>query len=372
MNLLAGALRQKSTMIYAAVIILSTNITLAFAINNFIFDNDYNYNYMNSLFSITAVLVTAYLLCLLYSIAVDKSQEEEAAGDLTDNTAQPSSLPENTAAASVREEPSAASGLYDLIDKKIILSAQEMKATEESKEAYERNEAFETKEANELKAASQINSDYEIKEASEIKEAYEQKEAQVIEDALLRHAARTSYELLCDLNNELIGKLKAFSEALYTHSVRIGNLSYRAALEVGADEMLALAGGLYHEIGKISGKNYIEEGMILAEDYSFPRELKAILRQHNIKYDKPGSVEAAIVMLSDSVVSTIEYIEKNGDHKFTTNKIIDNIFQMRMDKGTFDEASLTLMDYKKLRDFYQKEFSGTGTGESIQKGGNLQ
>jgi putative nucleotidyltransferase with HDIG domain len=166
----------------------------------------------------------------------------------------------------------------------------------------------------------------------------------------------TSYEVLCSLDNDLIRKMKQYSENLYTHSVRIGDISYRAAMEIGADPMLALAGGLYHEIGKINGKNYIEEGTKIAEDYSFPKALKAVIREHNIKYDKPGSVEAAIVMLSDSVESTIDYIEKNDDHKFTTDKIIDNIFQLRMDKGTFDTSHLTIKDFKLLKEFYQKEY----------------
>jgi putative nucleotidyltransferase with HDIG domain len=143
-----------------------------------------------------------------------------------------------------------------------------------------------------------------------------------VEDAHVSHGIRTSYEVLCDLDNELVQKMKQYSESLYNHSVRIGDLSLRAALEVGADEMLALAGGLYHEVGKINGKNYIEEGLIIAEEYAFPKELKAILKEHNIKYEKPNSVEAAIVMLSDNVVSTIEYIEKNDDHKFSSNKVI--------------------------------------------------
>ena len=119
---------------------------------------------------------------------------------------------------------------------------------------------------------------------------------------------------------------------------------------------MAKAGGLYHEIGKLKGRNYIEEGLLIAEDYAFPEELKAIIREHNIKYDKPRSVEAAIVMLSDSVVSTIEYIERTEEKKHSTNKIIDNIFQMRMDKGTFDGVNLTLKDFKLLKEFYQKEF----------------
>ena len=38
------------------------------------------------------------------------------------------------------------------------------------------------------------------------------------------------------------------------------------------------------------------------------------------------------VMISDNVATTIEYIDKTGDQKFTSDKIIDNIFRIRMDK----------------------------------------
>jgi putative nucleotidyltransferase with HDIG domain len=151
-------------------------------------------------------------------------------------------------------------------------------------------------------------------------------------------------------------KLKECSQSFYEHALRIGDLSQRAAKEIGADEMLAKAGGLYHEIGKINGKNYIEEGIKIAKEYDFPKELTLIIKQHNIKYDKPTSVEAAIVMLSDNVESTIEYIEKTEEVKFTPNKIIDNIFQLRMEKGTFDNSGLSLKSFKLLKDFYLKEF----------------
>lgn len=285
MNLLAGSLRQKASFIYAAIIILSTNITISFAINNFIFETQNNFNYLNSLYSIFAVLITAFTICLLYpkteEIALQNTEEKDVI--------------EGESMETVKQE-------FDM-----ELSVQEVK--------------------------TQVD----------------------ISDAQIT-GARTSFEVLSDLDNDLIMKMKQHSEVLYAHALRIGDLSYRAAIEIGANEMLALVGGLYHEIGKIRGKNYIEEGLIIAEDYAFPKELKAILREHNIKYDKPSSVEAAIVMLSDSVQSTVEYIEKNDEHKYGTEKIIENIFQMRMDKGTFDNSTLSLKDYKKLKEFFQKEF----------------
>lgn len=290
--LLSGSLRSKSTVIYAAVIILSSNITLSFILNNFIFENSSNFNYLASFFSILAVLVTAFLL----------------------------------------------SCIYDRLVKANTIS----------------NEAFVTNKVNDVVSNcsvgvvdSTVNSDNintsDNNEADSYKPAFDR-------------SIRSSYDVLLSDNNELLMKMKEHSEALYKHSITIGDLSGRAAGIIGADTELARAGGYYHEIGKIMGKNYIEEGLKIADEYAFPEDLKSILKQHSIKHDKPTFVEAAIVMLSDNVASTIEYIEKTGEGKFTNDKIIDNIFKMRMDKGTFDDAGLSVKDFKLLKEFFQDEY----------------
>jgi putative nucleotidyltransferase with HDIG domain len=304
MNLLSGALRSASTAIYAMIIVLSTNVTLSFVINNFIFNSKVNYNYLYSLFSILAVLVTAFILSLLYDLITGNSKHKQ----------------------SQAEEPVISENLFS--EQSVTASLIELSMQSLTMNQEETNSSF----------------------LSSIEE-----EAATNVDRII--GTSSSYDVLCSPTNELLMKLKQQSEALYTHALYIGDLSAKAAGLIGASEQLAMAGGLYHEIGKLNGKNYIEEGLIIAEDYAFPKELKAILREHNIKYDKPNSVEAAIVMLSDSVVSTIEYIEKSEEHKYTTGKVIDNIFQMRMDKGTFDGTNLSLKDFKLLKDFYQKEFN---------------
>jgi putative nucleotidyltransferase with HDIG domain len=303
MNLLSGALRSASTVIYAMIIVLSTNVTLSFVINNFIFSTKVNYNYLYSLFSILAVLVTAFLLSLLYDLITGNSK------NMGTQVVEPL-ISENLFTEQPVHNP-----ILELSMQSIPLEQDETNS-------------------------SQLSSIEEVS-ATDL-------------DRII--GTSSSYDVLCSPNNELLMKLKRHSETLYTHALYIADLSARAAKLIGASEQLAMAGGLYHEIGRLNGKNYIEEGLIIAEDYAFPKELRAILQEHNIKYDKPNSVEAAIVMLSDSVVSTIEYIEKSEDRKYTTNKIIDNIFQMRMDKGTFDGANLSLKDFKMLKEFYQKEF----------------
>jgi putative nucleotidyltransferase with HDIG domain len=304
MNLLSGALRSASTVIYAMIIVLSTNVTLSFVINNFIFSTKVNYNYLYSLFSILAVLVTAFLLSLLYDLITGNSK------NMGTQVVEPL-ISENLFTEQPVHNP-----ILELSMQSIPLEQDETNS-------------------------SQLSSIEEVS-ATDL-------------DRII--GTSSSYDVLCSPNNELLMKLKHHSETLYTHALYIADLSARAAKLIGASEQLAMAGGLYHEIGRLNGKNYIEEGLIIAADYAFPKELRAILQEHNIKYDKPNSVEAAIVMISDSVVSTIEYIEKSEERKFTTNKIIDNIFQMRMDKGTFDGANLSLKDFKLLKEFYQKEFS---------------
>lgn len=312
MSVLAGALKDKSTVIYASIIILSINITLAFAINNFAFRKTNNFNYVCSLLSILAVLTAAYFLSALYQ-----------------NTAGKGNLPDEQP---LQKEPDFTVTKADNLSQQMITPAEE-KTNEPAAVSSE---------------PAQYGNDLSLQESAvTIEEA---------EEPLSKPVDRTSYELLCSLDHELLKRLRQFSVSLYSHAIRIADLSGRAAVKIGADELISRAGGLYHEIGKINGKNYIEEGLKLADEYAFPQELKAILKEHNIKYEKPNSVEAAIVMLSDNVVSTIEYLEKTGERRHTNDKIIDNIFQMRLDKGNFDSAGLSLTDFKKLKEFYITEF----------------
>ena len=276
MSMLSNYLSQKSTVIYAAIILLSTNITLAFIMNNFVFNFNAGYNYISSFFSVLVILVAGFFLCRLYQHFALMEEGKEA------------------------EPVSGGNG------------------------CYEQQEAVQATEIGGTEAVGGL---------------------------------RTSCELLIDKNNELLMQLKNYSEELYEHAIMVGDISGRAARTIQADELLAKAGGLYHEIGKVKGSNYIEEGLIIAEQYGFPEKLKSILKQHNIRYERPTCIEAAIVMLTDNVVSTIKYIEKTRKHKYTRNKIIENIFQMRMEKGTFDESGLSVKDYKLLKEFYQREFS---------------
>ncbi|BCJ95392.1 hypothetical protein acsn021_29610 [Anaerocolumna cellulosilytica] len=159
----------------------------------------------------------------------------------------------------------------------------------------------------------------------------------------------------------LLKRLKNTSAALYKHSLFIGEIAGKAAKAAGADEMAAKAGGIYHQIGKLDNKEYIEEGLRLAREYQLPDSIADMIRQHNLKHEKPKTPEAAIVMLTISIVSMLEYLEKdsnglkgtgNDNLGVSTQKIVENVFQMRLTKGSLDESGLTLKQYNRLKEFF--------------------
>ena len=123
---------------------------------------------------------------------------------------------------------------------------------------------------------------------------------------------------------------------------------------------------MYHEIGRLISKEYIEAGVTLLTEHQFPSEVIEVVRQHNAKIEQPKSKEAAIVMMSESIVSTIAYFEKEkkkakeAGAAYTeqpSGKIIENIFEIRFNKGSLDESGITIMEYKKLKQYYLEIYS---------------
>lgn len=158
---------------------------------------------------------------------------------------------------------------------------------------------------------------------------------------------------LLEPDNMLLTKIKDYSEPLYSHSVRVGRLSYKAAYHMGCDCLLAQAGGLYHKAGKIyENKKYVESCKTLITKYSFPAGLSAIIMQYAYA-EKPKSYESAIVMVSDSIISTDEYLTRIGKRtQIPDEKLVKSIFSKRIEKGNFSESGMDKEQIDKLMHFY--------------------
>lgn len=208
---------------------------------------------------------------------------------------------------------------------------------------------------------------YRIKRKS-AKSQNNYKEAALDEKALLRFASE---------DHELMQRIKGYSEALYTHSMRTGNLSGRAAEFAGYSRNLARAGGFYHEAGRVYGnEDYKEACHQLVNEYAFPIQLADIIKQHGEVPEKPHSPEAALVMLSDSIISTDEYFDRTGKREqIPDERLVKSVFNSRIARGSFDNSGIDKEHIDKLMDFYinnafkekTREENNIETKEEIKK-----
>lgn len=158
---------------------------------------------------------------------------------------------------------------------------------------------------------------------------------------------------LLEPDHTLLKRMKQYSETMYVHSVRVGRLSYQAAYYMGCDCLLAKAGGLYHEAGKMyEYGEHIDECKMLITEYNFPTGLADIIIQY-ANSEKPRSCEAAVVMISDSIISTDEYLTRTGKRaQISDEKLVKSVFNKRIIKGNFSESGMNNEQIGKLRDFY--------------------
>ena len=121
--------------------------------------------------------------------------------------------------------------------------------------------------------------------------------------------------IICEESFKPLKELKDRASDVYDHSRIVAKLAEHAATAIGVNIKLVKAGALYHEIGQGLGGNYIKKGIDICEENNIPEEVVNLLREHNINVSKPSTKESAIVMLSDTIISTIDGLKKKGFYK---------------------------------------------------------
>lgn len=216
---------------------------------------------------------------------------------------------------------------------------------------------------------------------------------------------------LTNPNNELLRRLMIEAPGTYHHSLIVANLAETAAYEVEANATLARVGSYYHDIGKLKYPLYFSEnqmgenphdniepynsakiimehaiyGKILAEEHKLPIAVKNIICEHHgntfvkyfyykavKKYSKdnvkaedfryegpvPQSIEAAIVMLADTVEAAVRSTLSEGKNLEEVNKLIKTLIKDKLDDGQLNECMLTIKDLDTIRKAFLKVFQG--------------
>lgn len=158
-------------------------------------------------------------------------------------------------------------------------------------------------------------------------------------------------------DSEPVRDIKEKSISLYYHSEEVAELAKAGAEKIGCNVSLAYAGGLLHDIGKTKqSDDSIKTGLIIANKYGMPREIKSIMVEYDGKHRLPSSREAALVMLADSVISSIEYL-KASNKEVSEKKIIDNVFNVRLSTGALDKSGLAVGELSKIKGAFENYFN---------------
>lgn len=203
----------------------------------------------------------------------------------------------------------------------------------------------------------------------------------------------------CDSSKPLIRMLAADAPGTYNHSLLVGTLAEAAAQAIGANGLLARAGGFYHDIGKINKPDYfvenqvagtgnrhdrltpkmsliiilghVKDGVEMAREYGVPPAIRDFIAEHHgttlVEYfyhaaskarrpgesevpdsdyrypgPKPHTREIAVVMLCDGVEGAVRAMSEPTPGRIES--VVKELIRKRLIDGQLDECDLTFRE----------------------------
>ncbi len=203
---------------------------------------------------------------------------------------------------------------------------------------------------------------------------------------------------LSDTNHPLLRELMKNAPGTCNHSVQVSSLAGSVADEIGANTLLTRVGALYHDVGKLSAPEYFIEnqtgefnphdklppaesaqiiishvtrGLELGERYRLPARVLHLIASHHgttrTEYffqkaveeseadgsalgedsftypgPKPGSKEAGILMLTDTVEATSRTMQEVTEEKL--RDMVSHLIASKVEEGQLDDTGLTFRD----------------------------
>lgn len=189
-------------------------------------------------------------------------------------------------------------------------------------------------------------------------EAHWDQEKMITIEKLTKNTMQSETERhLKEMQNEkyaLLQQLKKQKPEVFSHSKHVAFVGQEIAERLKIDKQLVYVAGLYHEIGRLKKGNYVEEGILLGLEHKFPSQVTRLIEEHNIKHKVPTSKEAAVLMLTDSVVFMKEQIKKNPEkYSKLPLEYLKGIFKMRYESGALDQSGLTIQELRVIEKYFQ-------------------
>ncbi len=209
---------------------------------------------------------------------------------------------------------------------------------------------------------------------------------------------------LANPNAPLLRELAEKAPGTFQSSLMVARLAQEAARRIGANDLLAWVGGLYHDIGKLQRPQYfvenqppgtrnphdnlapdisanvlmlhVEQGVEIARKNRLPTPIIDIIREHHgtsvmsyfldkakkrtdlleedkdeskyrYKGPKPSTKESAIIMLADSVEAAVRALS-SSDIK-AIEQVIEEVVASKLEDGQLEESPLSFRDLTEIK-----------------------
>jgi len=146
---------------------------------------------------------------------------------------------------------------------------------------------------------------------------------------------------------EVLKSMNSFAPRAFERAMEIATFAQKIAYKFGANSDLVYAAALYHDVDKIY-KETPGASIVL------PEYLYTIVKRQNEKVP-PTSMEELIVLLSNHVLAIHHYMEKNNSN-ISITKVIENIFNLQLKKGSIMSAGISMSVYHKMKQEVTSEF----------------
>ncbi len=228
-------------------------------------------------------------------------------------------------------------------------------------------------------------------------------------EKLFGYVTDVSLMELSNTNSKLLREMATKTPGTFQHSMQVANLVEEVIFEIGGNALLARAGALYHDIGKmempvyfIENQNtamnphnelsydesaeiiisHVSKGIKIARKHNIPEQLIDFIRTHHgtrkttffyqkFKNDFPDEIiaeeaytykgpipfskETAVLMIVDSVEAASRSLKIPDEQKI--NDLVENIIDEQVNSRQFVNSNITFRDIDKIKSILKKKLA---------------
>jgi putative nucleotidyltransferase with HDIG domain len=210
-----------------------------------------------------------------------------------------------------------------------------------------------------------------------------------IVERILGKSSRGKLRVLTDFDHPLLRELRERAPGTFAHTMTVLNMVEPAVEAVGGERLLARAGTLFHDLGKIEHPSlfpenappgaapatlpheertqallaHVADGVALARRHGLPRDVAAFIAEHHgttIVADesddeprypgpKPQSLETAILMIANGVEEAARGVDAD---RRAYERMVDGVILRALADFQFEECGVSQAELRRIKEAF--------------------